>query len=127
MSTLTYLHEVNEKFIKEGRKIIHEEKITDGTKGLYIKYFNKEGDKTEKLEIIGREGEYVVKTTEDDKKEERTMNKNELLAFLGKGKKYKFIVDFLNLQKGGTESGPVMLSREYAMSREERESMKGPR
>lgn len=101
-----FLHEVATKEISGDKKIIHEEYIIDGEKGLMIKYYHKEGDAIEKIVIMKKGDQYSVRVTkgDKDKMEESNMSKDELMKMLGKHKGMKFAADFLKSQKGGKKA-----------------------
>ena len=115
MSKITYLHEVKNQLLVNGKKRVHEEYIIDGPKGITIKYFYKEENKDtnimEKILITGKDNEFIMKTIVQDKKEEMKLNKSELLNELNKNKKLKFANEFALTQKGGVLLGRIVIKR----------------
>jgi hypothetical protein len=101
-SKLTFLHQMNSRYINGDKVVTHEEQVAHGDKGLSFKYYYKEGDKKEK--VYGKQnpdGTFLLVTMEGDKKEEQTLSREELIKVLSKEKHLKFIVDYLKTQKGG--------------------------
>lgn len=100
MSKLTFLHKVNETKIVDGKKVTHEEQITDGlTKGVMIKFYHKENDHVEKYTIAKKDDKYKFLLTVGDKKDEKLLSKDELLKEISKIKSLKFAVDYLKSAK----------------------------
>src|SRR5271154_5585092 len=95
MSSVTLLHDVKSTSIVDGKKIVHEEYVIIGDKGLTIKYYHREGDETDKLVIYRKEGKYFLKTGSKDKQEEKEIDADELIKFIGKDKRLKFASDVL--------------------------------
>lgn len=102
-STIKTLYHNTLTTINNGKKIIHEEYIIYGSKGLTIKFFHAEGDKKTK-HIIRHEKDdkFILMSTVDAKKyPAETMTKTELLDKINKDKNMKFAVDFLKKMAGG--------------------------
>jgi hypothetical protein len=68
-----YLHEVSERKIIDGKKYVHEESVIHGDKGLTIKLYHKEGDKSVKVIVVKKAEGYLMKTMQDGKVEEKTL------------------------------------------------------
>ena len=101
-SKLNYLHKVMNQFIKNDEVTTYEEVIIEGPKGITIKMYSKDKNGIEKIVISGSGDKFNMKIMEGDKKEEKTLNKTELMEELKKNKKLKFAADFTKTQKGGT-------------------------
>lgn len=63
MSNIQVLHDYRKLSIKDGEKVLHEEYVIKGEKGLKIKYYLKDKDNNEKIVITGKDGQYKMKTT----------------------------------------------------------------
>ena len=101
MSEIQFLYEKTNKSIKDGKKIIHEESIVSGDKGLIIKYFHKEDENVEKITIRQENGKFKIVRMSDGKSEEEILAKNDLIDRLTKIKYLKFALDYLKEMKGG--------------------------
>lgn len=101
MSQLSYLHKITNQSIKDGEKTTYEEMIIEGPKGITIKMYSKDKNGIEKIVINGKDDKFVMKTIENDKKDEKELSKDELITELKKNKKLKFAADFAKTQKGG--------------------------
>jgi hypothetical protein len=62
MSSINILHDIRNLSIKDGKKVVKEEYVIQGEKGLKIKYYFKDGEKKEKHTITGKDGKYVMKS-----------------------------------------------------------------
>jgi len=136
-SNLTYLHKVLNESLKSGEKSTYEEVIIDGPKGVTIKMFSKSKDGSEKIIISGNGDKFVMKTMEGDKKDEKSLSKDDLIAELKKNKRLKFAADFAKEfaknQKGGAwdwlerpkKKGSKRGSRKGSKKRSKRGSKKG--
>lgn len=100
-SALTYLHKVFNQSLKDGVVTTYEEIIIEGPKGITVKYYSKDGKNEEKITIFGKDDKFKMTIKEGDKKEEKTLTKEELMSELKKNKKLKFAADFTKTQKGG--------------------------
>jgi hypothetical protein len=101
-SNLTFLHEVRNVNIHKGKKVVHEEEVIHGPKGLKFKYYHKEDDKVDKIVGVQKEdGSYVVITTVDGKRDEKSMSKDDVIKMLTKQKHLKFALDYIKTVKGG--------------------------
>jgi hypothetical protein len=94
-----FLHEVNEKQVKDGKVMVHEELIIHGDKGVTMKFYHKENDKIMKVVIVKKPEGYLLKTVMDGKADESTMSKSDLLKEVKKHKQLKFILDYLESAK----------------------------
>jgi hypothetical protein len=103
MSKLTYLHKVLNQHLKDGEVTTHEEVIMDGPKGITVKLYTKDSNGIQKISITGKDDKFVMKTINGDKKDEKHMNKDELIKELTKNKNLKFALDFAKSQKGGKQ------------------------
>lgn len=102
-SQVTFLHDSKMTSIENGKKVIHEEYVIHGTKGLLIKFFHKDEKSSIKIIVSKKEGseKYMMKMQEGDKKEEKELTKEEVMKEISKNKNLKFAVDYLKTQKGG--------------------------
>jgi hypothetical protein len=103
-SGLQFLHEQVSKSIKDGKKVIHEEYVLHGSKGLIFKYYHKDDKTTEK--VVGGQkpdGMFFLKIKEDDKEQivKETLSKEELLKEISKMKHLAFATAYIKSQKGG--------------------------
>lgn len=97
-----FLHELEKKSVKDGKVVVHEEKIYQGDKGITIKYYHKEGDAKEKIRISGSGESYKMSVTDKNGKvSESELNKKEMLKELSSNKKLEFAKEFASVQKGG--------------------------
>ena len=99
MSVVEVYHEVKNVSMKKGKKIIDEEFLIQGEKGLKIKYFHKDEKNSEKIVITGKNGVYKMKSVINGVTEEKDLDEAGLQKEL-KGK-LKFAKDQL---KGGWRS-----------------------
>lgn len=101
-SKLIYLHHVMTKNINGNTKITHEEKVVHNDRGISFAYFHKEGTTQDKIKgRTNADGTYTLMNFKGDKKEEKIMSKDELLAELKKMKELKFAFDYIKNAKGG--------------------------
>ena len=99
MPGLTFLHKVSEisKSDKKGVNTAHEEEIYHGDKGTTIKFFDKNGEKSEKVVVQQKgEDEFLVRTVKDGERKEETMTKAALLKKYD-AKKYDFMTKFIKI------------------------------
>lgn len=134
-SDLKFLHQVSNVSIKDGKKVVHEEQVIHGERGLKFKYYHKEGDKVEKITGIQKpDGSWVIITVDGgDKKEEENVTKEDVLKLLKKEKHLAFALEYIKDVKGGlrrmrrssrsSRKGSKKGSRK--MSRSKRGSKKG--
>ncbi len=94
-----FLHEVNEKQVKDGKVMVHEELIIHGEKGVTMKFYHKESDKIMKVVIVKKPDGYLMKTVMDGKAAESTISKADLVKELKKHKQLKFILDYIESAK----------------------------
>jgi hypothetical protein len=87
--------------MKDGEVSTYEEIIMDGPKGITVKLFNKDKNSVEKIVISGKDDKFTMRTMDGDKKDEKSLNRDELMNELKKNKKLKFAADFVKTQKGG--------------------------
>jgi hypothetical protein len=102
MPDLTYLHKVFNQSLKDGVVTTYEEQIIDGPKGVTIKFYSKDGKSEEKIQIMSKGDKFLMLTKDGEKKDEKTLSKDELLDELKKNKKLKFASDFAKTKKGET-------------------------
>lgn len=101
MSDLKFLHKVKNQFLKNGVVETYEEEIIDGAKGIRIHFFKKDAKGVERINIYGKDGEFVMDVMKDDKNDKKTITLAELKAELSKNKNLKFAADFAKSVKGG--------------------------
>ena len=89
MSSINILHDIRNLSIKNGKKVVEEEYVIQGDKGLKIKYYYKDEKKKEKITITGKDGKYMMKTIVDDKVDEKELDEKGLKAEM-KNSKLKF-------------------------------------
>ena len=89
MSSINILHDIRNLSIKNGKKVVEEEYVIQGEKGLKIKYYYKDEKKKEKITITGKDGKYMMKTIIDDKVDEKELDEKGLKAEM-KNSKLKF-------------------------------------
>lgn len=99
MSSINILHDIRNLSIKNGKKVVEEEYVIQGDKGLKIKYYYKDEKKKEKITITGKDGKYMMKTIIDDKVDEKELDEKGLKAEM-KNSKLKFAKE----QLGGKSS-----------------------
>lgn len=100
--SLTFLHQVSTKNIKNGEKVIHEEEVVHGDRGLKFKYYHKEGDHIEKVTGVQKaDGSFVIITVLGDKKDTQELSKEDTIKMLAKHKHLKFALDYIKAMKGG--------------------------
>lgn len=103
-SDIKYLHDTRKVLISDGHKLVHEEYINDGSDGLVIKMYHKDGDNSEKITIRQTDdGQFKYVTFDNQEKNESTLSKGDLLAQLKKSKHMKFASDFIDKQRGGRQ------------------------
>ena len=102
MSSINILHDIRNLSIKNGKKVVEEEYVIQGDKGLKIKYYYKDEKKKEKITITGKDGKYIMKTIIDDKVDEKELDEKGLKAEM-KNSKLKFAKE----QLGGATSGKI--------------------
>jgi hypothetical protein len=98
MSVINVYHEIRNVSIKKGKKVVDEEYLIQGEKGLKIKYFHKDDKDSEKIVITGKDGVYKMKSTVNGETEEKDLDEKGLEKEL-KGK-LKFAKEQL---KGGAK------------------------
>ena len=102
---LTFLHEVRTVNIHNGSKVVHEEEVIHGSKGLKFKYYHKEGEKIEKIVGVQKEdGSFIIITTVDGQRDESSMSKEDVIKMLTKQKHLKFALDYIKTVKGGRKA-----------------------
>src|SRR5277367_162307 len=118
MSTITYLYEETSNSIIDGKKIVNEERIIMGTKGLSIKYFHKEGDSVDKVVIYEKDGKYYLKSGSKDDQKDEEISRDDLIKFLEKDKRMKFAADFVkDFKKKGKQDGGKKKSKKSKRSK----------
>ena len=102
---IKFLHDKRDVSIVNGKKIVHEEYIILGPKGLTVKFYHKEGDQSEKYIIKAVEGDKFkfISMKNDEEKKEEVFTKEDLLDEIKKHKLLKFALDFIKTQKGGAK------------------------
>lgn len=99
---LKFLHRADMKTIKDGNTYISEEKVAEDDRGLVIKYYVKDGDRIDKVLIVGKDNKFkLLETVNGEKKPEVEMTESEMMSYLGRDKRLKFAKDVLKSQKGG--------------------------
>ena len=127
-STLTFMHQISQKSVVDGKVVVHEEYIADGEKGLLIKHYHKEGDNKSKfIAKTNSSGTFDVKIIEnDDFKEHKDVTKAELLKMVAKDKNLEFAKEYLKKLKGG-KRGSKKGSKKGSKRGSKRGSKKGSR
>ena len=98
---LSFKHHVLNEYIKDGAKSVHEEKIYQGSKGLTIKFFYKDGRSKIRYTIKQADGKYLfVINKNENAPEQQTLTKDELIKAITGIKELKFALDFLKTAKG---------------------------
>jgi len=98
-SAITFLHESMNVNIANGKKITNEENIYFGSKGLTMKFYHKEDDKTEKVVVVAKgDDKFLFKTNMNGDIKEEELSKSEVLKKLD-SKKHKFMIEFLKDSK----------------------------
>jgi hypothetical protein len=128
------MHSVSEKYVKDGKVVVHEEFAIHGEKGLTIKFYHKENDKIMKVVIVKKAEGFSVKMTMDGKTEESTLSKDELIKELKKHKQLKFALDFIEKAKmsrassrKGSRKGSKRGSRKMSRKGSRKGSKRGSR
>ena len=98
MSSIKILHDIRNLSIKNGKKVVEEEYLIQGDKGLKIKYYYKDEKKKEKITITGKDGKYMMKTIIDDKVDEKELDEKGLKDEMKKSK-----LKFAKEQLGGAK------------------------
>ncbi|AYV77977.1 MAG: hypothetical protein Edafosvirus3_55 [Edafosvirus sp.] len=108
---------------------VTEQKLMETSNGLLIKYYNKEGDKKEKIVIFGKGDKFSMKEMSGDKSKETELTRDQLIEELKKNKKLKFALEYVKAQKGGLKRGSRRNSRARKSSKKtsKRGSRKGSR
>ena len=109
MSSINILHDIRNLSIKNGKKVVEEEYVIQGEKGLKIKYYYKDDKKKEKITITGKDGKYMMKSIVDDKVDEKELDEKGLKAEM-KNSKLKFAKEQLGGKSpsvSGATSGKV--------------------
>lgn len=101
----TFLHKVATSKIEKGKKLIHEEELMDGDKGLTIKYFHKEDDNAVKIVIRQTGDEYKIMVTRGDQKEEQTVSKEDVVKYIKKDKNLSWAANYLSGKKIARSTG----------------------
>jgi len=100
-SGLTFLHKLEKQSIKDGVKMVEEEMITEGSRGIMIKYFSNNKGEKEKIVITGKNGEFSMRTMKNGESDEKKLDKKEFLAVVGKNRNLAFAKAFAKTQEGG--------------------------
>lgn len=95
MSKQNYLHHSKSMNLVNGKKVINEEGIYKGTKGLTMKHYLKDGEDIEKMVVVKRDGKYIIKMIKNGEKKEYEYNDDELFNLLRTNNKFNFIINFL--------------------------------
>ena len=120
---LTFLHQVQNKSVQNGKVVIHEEQVIHGDDVFKFKYYHKEGDKIDKVTGIRKDGDsYVIITQKGEKKEQETLSKDEVIKMLTKQKHLKFALEYIASMKGGKKG-----SRKGSKKGSKKGSRKGSR
>lgn len=115
-SSVVFLHDQRSKSISNGKKLVTEEYIIHGDKGLLIKYYHKDGDNTEKIIITKKGDNYLLKTDVNGTKEEKELSKDAIIKEITKNKNLTFALQYVKSQsqsggKRGSRSGSRKGSR----------------
>ena len=105
MSSINILHDIRNLSIKNVKKVVKEEYVIQGEKGLKIKYYYKDDKKKEKITITGKDGNYLMKSIIDDKVDEKELDEKGLKSEL---KKDMFDFAQKQLKGGSTESDSLV-------------------
>jgi len=130
-SSVVFLHDQRSKSISNGKKLVTEEYIIHGDKGLLIKYYHKDGDNTEKIIITKKGDNYLLKTDINGTKEEKELSKDAIVKEINKNKNLTFALQYVKSQAGGkrgSRSGSRKGSRKGSkrnMKRGSRSSKRG--
>lgn len=110
-----YLHRCKSVNIKSGKKVVNEEGIYSGDKGLTMKHYKSDDGNVEKMVVIKKHGKYVIRTIKNGVKHECVYTNEELVNLLKADyNKYKFILDFLTKeQQEKKENENVEVCYEY--------------
>src|SRR5690606_1074141 len=65
---LKFLHRADMKTIKDGNTYISEEKVAEDDRGLVIKYYVKDGDRIDKVLIVGKDNKFKLLETVNNEK-----------------------------------------------------------
>ena len=98
MSVIEILHNYKNESIKKGKKMVDEEFLIKGEKGMKIKFYHKDDDQSEKIVITGKDGKYKMKTYINKDVTEKDLDEEEFKKEL-KSSKLKFAKEQL---KGGS-------------------------
>jgi hypothetical protein len=126
-SDVTFLHSSVSTSIVNGKKVTHEEFVIHGSKGLTFKYYHKDEKGIEKISgHQNADGTFSLTTVSGEKKDSKTVTKDELLKEIGKNKDLKFAVEYLKSQKGGKRSSRKG-SKKGSIKSSKKSSKKGSR
>ena len=100
MSEIKVLYDYRNLSLKNGKKVLDEEYVIEGEKGLKIKYYHKEDEDIEKIVITGSDDKYKMKyyKNKEEVVETEFNSEKELMTEIKKNKKLKFAVEQM---KGG--------------------------
>jgi len=121
----TYLDEITTKKLTDGFVEQREERVQDSPKGIKIKFYSvtkKNG--TKKVQIFKNGSTFTVKTQLKDKKDEKTMTKDELVKFIAGDSDLKFAVDFVKTYKAGKSLERVKSSKKTSKKASKKDSKK---
>jgi hypothetical protein len=99
MSEIKVLYDYRNLSLKNGKKVLDEEYVIEGDKGLKIKYYHKDDSIKEKITITGKDGKYKKKHYKNDEVTENDLDEEQFKKEL-KDSKLKFAKEQL---KGGAK------------------------
>jgi hypothetical protein len=134
MSKQSFPHKINNISVLDGKKIIHEEEVTETDNGMIkFKFYHKENDKIYKISGIEKENNtFIIIITDQGKKDTETLSREEVLKKFGKNKDLKFAIDYIKDMKGGRRASRLIhetkrRSRKTSRKVSRRGSRKGSR
>jgi hypothetical protein len=98
---LKYLHKIKTEDIIDDKIVIHEENVIEGSRNILIKLYHKEGDKIQKIIIVGKDNEFTVKIFDGSKTDEKKMNKKEVKELINSMKELEFAKSYAKTMTGG--------------------------
>ena len=106
---VTFLHDVKNKSVVDGKRVTHEEFVIHGSKGLTIKFFHKDDKGTEKVVIYEKDGKYMLKEGEGESKKEGEKRRKEFeersRSYAGRATGGQAFIEEINL---GKEPAPAI-------------------
>ena len=117
---MRYMHQNKYASLKNGKRVIHEEGIYEGTLGLTIKFFHSENDDTYRITIIKRGDVYIYRTYHNGEKSETQLSFDDLMAELEADDRLQFIREYLlahNNKSGGRRRVGSRRNSRFPLSR----------